>query len=213
MDASPHCLTCGAPLPLPHRFVRMVTCEFCGQVMLLDDGRLSLTETVAEQTPFPSVLVLGATGTVAGRSFEALGRLVYAYDGGVWHEWLLQLADAAPGTNDLGWLVEDEGTFTLLQKAPLPGTPPRFEDVRAGMTLRLANRSVFVTEVGTATISHSEGQAAFAVPPGTLIQYIDGTSDGQQVGLEYDPTEVEWFVGDRVDPPALDDAWVSEGWA
>jgi hypothetical protein len=186
--------------------------------MLLDDGNLSLTQTVAEQTPFPSVLVLGATGIVADRPFEALGRLVYAYDGGVWHEWLLQFADAPSfDETDLGWLVEDEGTFTLLQKKALPGTPPRFEDVRAGTTIHVAERAVFVTERGTATISHSEGQAAFASPPGTPVQYIDGTSDGQPVGLEYSPDEVEWFVGQTVAPPTLDDTWADtdadSGWA
>ncbi|NBC17472.1 MAG: hypothetical protein GVY18_09195, partial [Bacteroidetes bacterium] len=34
--------------------------------------------------------------------------------------------------------------------------------------------------------------------PGETVYYVDGTSDGAQVSLEYAADEIEWMVGSAV---------------
>ena len=188
-----NCPSCGAPLPVENRFVKMVTCDFCGQVSLLKSGALEGTGTVATLTELPSKLFLDATGTLKGRRFRAIGRLQYAYEDGFWHEWFVTLGD-----DDRGWLQEDEGRFTLYQKETLTTPAPPYDQVRVGQTLQVGGREVFVTEKGEAQIVGGEGQLAFAILPGETVYYVDGTSDGAQVSLEYAADEIEWMVGEAV---------------
>ena len=193
-----HCPSCGAPLPLANRFVKMVACDFCSQVALVKRGSLEATGKTAVLADLPSLLYLGATGKLRGRAFEIIGRLQYGYEDGYWHEWYLSLDDGRHG-----WLQEDEGRLTLYEKDRLVGRVPPFDDVRVGETVRVAGRSVFVTEKGRAQILGGEGQLAFPLLPGERIDFIDGQDDDVQVSLEYAPDEVELMTGFAVDRDRL----------
>ena len=192
-----HCPSCGAPLPVAHRFVKMVACDFCEQISLLQRGALTLVGKTATLTQLPSNLYLDATGHLNGRSFRILGRLQYAYEAGYWHEWFLVFED---GTG--GWLQEDEGRYTFYQKETLT-TAPSFEQVRVGERVRISGHQVFVTEKGEAQIVGGEGQLAFAILPGEQVRYIDGHSNGTQVSVEYTADEVELMVGQAIPRDAL----------
>ena len=188
MDETLHCPACGAPLRIRNRFVKAVTCEFCQNVSLYDGVRLDPTGRTASLAQLASPLSLDATGRIGPKPFRVLGRLVYEHDGGLWQEWFLDVGDAK------AWLVEDEGRFTYLLKAPNTAAPP-FESVRVGDVLDLADRRVTVTEVGEATIVSAEGQFGAPILPGEAIGYVDGTAGEDEVGLEYGEREVELFVG------------------
>ena len=192
-----NCPSCGAPLPVAHRFVKMVTCDFCEQISLLRRGSLELAGMVATLTQLPSNLYLDATGHLDGRSFRILGRLQYAYEAGYWHEWFLVFDD---GTG--GWLQEDEGRFTLYQKETLTTAPP-FEQVRVGQRIPISGHQVFVTEKSEAQIVGGEGQLAFAILPGEKVCYVDGLSNDMQISLEYAADEVELMVGRAIPQDAL----------
>ena len=197
VDETSHCPTCGAPFRIKNRFVKAVTCEFCGHVALYDGVRLDPTGRTASLSQIPSPLYLDATGRLGSEDFRVLGRLVYEYAGGVWQEWFLALDG-----DGRAWLEEDEGQFTLLEKQPLTGAPP-FESVRVGERLRLAGRDVTVNEVGEATIVSAEGQFGTEILPGEAVGYVDAATDGEEVGLEYGEREVELFVGRPVPREAL----------
>lgn len=197
-----HCPTCGAPLRIQNRYVKVVTCEFCSQVSLLDGPRLDPTGTSAGLIDLPSPLYLDATGTLNGDLFRVLGRLVYEYDGGAWQEWFLEV-NGEGGADRPIWLTEDEGRFTLLYKAPLTENPPDYDAVAVGSTLQLAGREVFVTEKNEAVIVGGEGQLAFPILPGERVRYIDGSAGSEQVGLEYADDEVELFVGRALERGAV----------
>ena len=192
-----HCPTCGAPLRIPTRYVRVVTCEFCGSVSLFDGAHLDPTGRTAGLAELPSPLYLDATGTLADRPFRVLGRLMLEYDGGVWSEWFLDLGDAGRA-----WLVEDEGRFTVMQQEPTASVPP-FESVRPGETVRVGERDVFVREVGQATVVGGEGQLGAEILPGEAIGYVDGTAGDREVALEYAEAGVEVFVGKAVPREAV----------
>ena len=197
VDESIHCPACGAPLRIKNRFVKAVTCEFCQNVSLYDGVRLDPTGQTASLAQLASPLYLDATGRIGQNGFRVVGRLVYEYGGGLWQEWFLDLEG-----DQKAWLVEDEGRFTYLLKAPSEAAPP-FESVRVGDVLELANRTVTVTEVDEATIVSAEGQFGTQILPGERIGYVDGSAGDDEVGLEYGEREVEVFVGRPVAREAL----------
>lgn len=198
MSQSLSCPACGAPLRIDNRFVRMVTCDFCGQVSLRNEQGLDPTGRTAKLVELPSLLYVGARGTLRGRRFEALGRLRYQYDGGFWDEWFLTFEGDRPG-----WLVEDEGTLRFYVKQTLTGTLPPWDSVAVGTTLPVGGKQVFVTERGRATIAGGEGQLAFTILPGEPVQYLDGSSGDNIVSIEYAPEEIEFSVGFAVPPDAI----------
>jgi hypothetical protein len=190
MPETLHCPSCGAPIRVQNPYVKVVACEFCGQVGLLNGSRLDPSGRSAGLIDLPSPLYLDATGRIEGRAFRVLGRLLYEYEGGAWHEWFVQFDGGDPG-----WLVEDEGRFSLLHKTPFDGPAPDYDRVRVGEVLRLLGREVFVTEKNEAVIAGGEGQLAFLLLPGERVRYLDGTAGDEQVGLEYADDETEAFVG------------------
>ena len=197
MPEAHHCPSCGAPLAIRNRFVTVVTCEFCGGVSLYDGAHLDPTGRTAQAVQVPSPLYLDATGTVGGRPFRVLGRLVYEYDGGLWTEWFLEIEGAGRA-----WLVEDEGAFSLVQRRDDVEAPP-FESVRPGDTVRTGDLDVVVDEVGHATVVGAEGQLGAQILPGEAVRYVDGASGQDEVSFEYGETEVEVFVGRAVPREAV----------
>jgi len=193
-----NCPACGAPLRIDNRFVKLVTCEFCGQVSLLRDTGLDPTGRTAQLAEFPSPLYLDATGILQGKRFRVLGRLRYQYAAGFWDEWFLYFENDKPG-----WLVEDEGEFTFYNKTTFTGPIPPFETIQVGGTIQLNGRSVFITERGTAVIAGGEGQLAFQVLPGEQIHYFDGTCEGRMLTVEYADDEIEVLVGRAIERNSL----------
>ena len=179
-DDAHHCPTCGAPLRVRNRFVRVVTCEFCGGVSLYDGAHLDPTGRTAGLVDLPSPLYLDATGRIGRRPFRVLGRLLYEYDGGFWTEWFLDVEGAGRA-----WLLEDEGTFSIQQLQESADVPP-FEAARPGQTVRVSGRDVFVDEVGEATVVGGEGQLG-----------------AEKVSVEYAEAGAKVFVGRAVPRDAL----------
>jgi hypothetical protein len=187
------CPACNAPLTIQHRFVKMVTCDFCGQVSLVQEKGLDPTGRTAKLAQLPSPLYIDATGKLGGRPFRVMGRLRYEYPSGMWDEWFLTFEDDRPG-----WLVEDEGEYTFYVKETYTGSIPPFESISVGSTVQIAGRKVFVTEKGKALIAGGEGQLAFTILPGEEVGYVDGTSGSERVSVEYAEDEIEISVGSSV---------------
>ena len=191
-----HCPTCGAPLSIRNRFVKVVTCDFCGGVSLHDGARLDPTGRSVDLVQIPSPLYLDATGQIGGRGFRVLGRMVYEYDGGFWTEWFVEIDGAGRA-----WLIEDEGQFSALQLRDVPAPP--FDDVRPGQTIRVGDLEVQVDEVGEATVVGAEGQLGVVILPGETIRYIDGSAGETEVSIEYTEAGVEVFSGRPIDRAAI----------
>lgn len=188
------CPACSAPLMIENRFVKMITCEFCGQVSFLTDKGLDPTGKTAKLVQLPSRFYVGAIGTLKGREFSTLGRLRYQYDSGYWDEWFLTFDGEQPG-----WLVEDEGTYVLCRKTKLTGEITPYDQVRVGATVNIGGKQVFVTEKGRSQIAGGEGQLAFTVIPGEQVYYLDGTTEGKLISVEYHPNEIEVSIGSPID--------------
>ncbi|MBN1994586.1 MAG: DUF4178 domain-containing protein [Anaerolineae bacterium] len=187
------CPSCGAPLDIKNRFVKVVTCDFCNQVMLLHDTGLDPTGQAAKLAELPSPLYVDATGQIGGKKFEVMGRLRYQYNAGLWDEWFIVFADGQPG-----WLQEDEGEYILFHKETLTSPLPPFDNVAVGSVVQIAGRQVFITEKGRAQIAGGEGQLAFNILPGQEVRFLDGNSGSEQISVEYTSNEIELSVGRTV---------------
>lgn len=191
--ASFQCPSCGAPLPVEHRFVRMVTCRYCDTVSELTDEGLNPAGKTAKLVPLPTQFFVGARGTLRGRPFEVLGRVRYAYDEGVWDEWYLAFEDG-----DAGWLEEDEGTYTLSRREKLRTPVPSFEEARVGSRFPVNDHVFFVTERVRARIQGSEGQLFYKAVPNRPVLFVDGNVGGREAYLEYTDDAIEFGTGEPV---------------
>ena len=69
------CPSCGAPLPIEHRFVRMVACQYCQTVSEITDQGLDPTGKTARLAPLPTRFRVGQKGTLRGRREHHVERL------------------------------------------------------------------------------------------------------------------------------------------
>jgi hypothetical protein len=187
------CPSCGAPLPIAHRFVRMVACKYCETVSEVTDEGLDPTGKTAKLAPLPTRFSVGLKGRLRGRPFEVLGRVRYSYDEGVWDEWYFAFEDGAAG-----WLEEDEGQWTLAVQEKLRTPVPAFEEVRVGSTFEVNGHAFFVTERCRARVAGAEGQLFFKAVPGRPINFVDGNVNGRSAYLEYGEDSIEFGLGDPI---------------
>lgn len=198
-SGSVNCPSCGAPVALRNRFVKLAVCEFCQQTMHLTPEGADPTGKSAVLSSFGSLLSLNAHVRVGERAFDVVGRLRFEYEDGYWDEWYVVFTDGQDG-----WLVEDEGELSLVQREALHGAAPDFDGVRVGAPIELNGQRVVVTERGEAAIQGGEGQLPLAVRPGERVRYLDGNASGRQAMLEYTAAGVELCLGEPLDADELE---------
>jgi hypothetical protein len=187
------CPSCGAPLTLENRFTKVVICQYCGQTSNVTPAGLDPTGQKALLADFPSILSIGAEGSLSGTPFRVLGRLRYKYDEGFWDEWFLQL----DGGRKV-WLQEDEGTFVAFDKAAITSAIPEFRSIKVGSTIQINGREVFVVEKNEAVIAGGEGELLFSIHPGEQVDYVDGNTGGKVVSIEFAPDEIAMSIGEQI---------------
>ncbi|HSH04768.1 MAG TPA: DUF4178 domain-containing protein [Anaerolineae bacterium] len=193
------CPSCFAPLEIQHRFVKLVTCDFCNQVSILRDSGLDPTGKKAKLAQMPSRFFVDAEGKIGGREFRVLGRLRYQYDAGFWDEWFISFTDEEPG-----WLVEDEGTYKYYRKVTITEKLPAYHEIKVGSEIRVNGRKMFVVEKGEARIAGGEGQLAFEIVPGEKLYYVDGTNGENLMSIEFYEDEIEVSLGRPVDEDVIE---------
>lgn len=185
------CPSCGAPLPIEHRFVRMVACQYCQTVSEVTDTGLDPTGKMAKLAPLPTRFRVGQAGKLRGRSFQVLGRVRYSYDDGVWDEWYLAFDDG-----DAGWLEEEDGEYTLSKGEKLRTPVPAFEEIRVGSRIDVNGYPFFVTERCRARVAGAEGQLFYRAAPGKPVSFVEGNVGGKVAYLEYSADEIEFGIGE-----------------
>lgn len=188
------CPSCGAALPVEHRFVRMVACKYCETVSELTDEGLNPTGKSAKLAPLPTLFRVGQSGKLRGRAFQVLGRVRYGYEEGVWDEWYLAFDDGGAA-----WLEEDEGEWTLSRVEKLRTPAPSFEEARVGSRFDVNGLPFFVTERCRARIAGAEGQLFFRAQPGKNVNFVEGNVGGKTAFLEYTEDSIEFGVGDPLE--------------
>jgi hypothetical protein len=188
------CPSCGAPLPIEHRFVRMVTCRYCETVSEVTDEGLNPSGKMARLVPLPTRFQVGQTGKFRGRRFRVLGRVRYSHEEGVWDEWYLAFEDG-----DTAWVEEEEGEVIFARMERLRNPVPPFEQARLGTQFETNGRPFFVTERCRARIAGSEGQLFYRAVPGSAVNFVEGNVGGKIAFLEYTDDAIEFGVGEPVE--------------
>jgi hypothetical protein len=188
------CPSCGGPLPVEHRFVRMVACRYCGTTSELTDSGLDPKGKFAKLAPLPTRFRVGQKGRVRGREFQVLGRVRYQYDEGLWDEWYLSFADGSAG-----WLEEDEGEYVLSRMERLQTAAPSFDEARVGARFQVNGMPFFVTERCRAQIIGAEGQLFYRASPGKRVDFVEGNVGGRIAFLEYAEDSIEFGVGEALE--------------
>ena len=188
------CPSCGAPLPISNRFVRMVACQYCSSTCEITDEGLNIAGQSAKLIPLPTRFAVGQSGTLRGRAFQILGRVRYAHEDGQWDEWFLEMDDGSPA-----WLEEDEGEIVLSRVERLRTPVPPFDQIRVGTQLQVNGHNFFVTERCRARIAGAEGQLYFRAVPGRPVQFVDGNLGGRIGFLEFTDDAIEFGLGEPVE--------------
>jgi ribosomal protein S27E len=186
------CQRCGAALPMASKQAALIACEYCGAMMAVVGGVLTVVGQRAKLAPPRSMFALGARFAVAGAPFRCVGRARYAYDDGSWDEW-----DLLGDDGRVLRVQDDEGDYVLFEAAtfasragaapsrPLPGS--RY--VRDGHT-------ILVGEIGTARLEGAAGTllgAAFT--DDAPFAYVDGHASGRFVSVRDGDAATQWLWG------------------
>ena len=184
------CTSCGAPIEVKNRFSKVIVCQYCNTHLKVTGNGLDSSGKHPKLAEYPSILKVGAVGTLLGKNFTASGRIRYKYDGGFFDEWFLDL-DGEPA-----WLTEDEGTLTLytdlLEAVEIPED---ISAVKAGSNITIGEKKAMIKEKGKAVVEGGEGELLHYDEPGSEVTYIDAISEGKKLSIEYSDDEVEVFTG------------------
>lgn len=161
----------------------VLTCASCNALLLIDRGTAA---KVGESGTVPfdvSPIQLGTTLTVDGKRGEVVGRERWAWEGGSWNEWLLQL----PG-DEHRWVAEEAGQYMIMAPVKLHADEARklaelggSGDAALGKRAQIGDRWFTVADIKTIRCVASEGHLPAAVPVDLARQSLDLRSSDSQV--------------------------------
>src|SRR5580693_4514318 len=144
-----NCPSCGAPVQFRWSSAVQTVCPFCHSILVRDDLNLKNVGKVADLPPDPSPISLLTEGAYRGKSFQVLGRIIYAWEDGGWNEWHIVFSDGSSG-----WLSDAQLQYAV-SFLTNPGTPlPGEDQVARGKQLEF-NQTVY--EVATRTRASYKG--------------------------------------------------------
>lgn len=185
------CPSCGATHDIYNPGVITVVCDYCGNAIYWDAGKI---ENAGKQSVLPegfTRLFRGATGRLENRAFVVMGRVRYSFGSGFWDEWFLEFSD---GT--IGWLTEDNHELALQTRTTSNKIPP-LEALTPGKKFTVRKIDFIVQAVGEAECIGVEGDLPIEVQTGETYRFVDASSpDGKYTfGIEYDAMPPTLFVG------------------
>lgn len=161
----------------------VLTCASCQALLLIERGTATKVGE-AGTVPFDvSPIQLGTTLLVDGKRGEVVGRERWAWDGGSWNEWLLNL----PG-GDHRWVAEEAGQYMVMAPVTLHAAEASKlaelggkGDAALGQRLQVGERWFTVADIKTIRCVASEGHLPAPVPANYPRHSLDLRSAGAQV--------------------------------
>jgi ribosomal protein S27E len=156
------------------------------------DRDLTNLGKIADLVPTAPPLVVGDSGSIAGKSFEVMGRLQLDHGRGPWDEWYIAFSDG-----QWAWLARAQGQWYLTFERDGAGLPT-WDAMSPGSRGVLAGTGSIewvVAERGGSALISAEGELPFAAVPLSSGRYVDLSSEGHGFAtLDY---------GDGSEPPKL----------
>jgi hypothetical protein len=206
-----NCPSCGAPVQFRWSSAVQTVCSFCHSILVRDDLDLKNVGKVADLPPNPSPISLWTEGTYRGKSFQVLGRIIYAWEDGGWNEWHLVFSDGSSG-----WLSDAQLQYAISFLVN-PGTPlPSPNEVARGSHFTFNQTDYEVATLTRASYKGVEGELPFPFYGKSNMQFADLKTAGRAFGtLDYSDAAPLLFLGEWVDFEELQlkNLRQFEGWA
>jgi Domain of unknown function (DUF4178) len=194
-----NCPNCGAPVLFRWEHAIQTTCTYCKSILVRTDVDLKLVGRVADLPMESSPVQLGAEGLYRGKSFHAIGRIVYEWAQGIWNEWHILLNDGSSG-----WLADAQLEFDVsFSVNPSESLPPAAE-LRPGRQFSWFQTCYEITSLTRARYRGVEGELPFEYWDKSDILFADlRTTDGRFGTIDYSEPQPLLFLGDATDFDAL----------
>ena len=219
------CEGCGSsidirPLPEP---AKTVACKYCGSIHSLYGDESSLLGKNERRDDLH--LMIGSSGTLKGRSYEVIGRMVYEeleLDDGMWGSaptlcWEYLLLDQEGGFATVE--VTDEGVV-LVRKSDILPNLARLHMLKWGEAYSWNGRSYRMYEEGKSTLQYVDGALPWVARLGDVSRFKDFIDQpslwkddvSERLSLEWTEAddgneETEIFIARDLDPTTLADAF------
>jgi hypothetical protein len=190
-----NCPSCGAPVQFRWSSAVQTVCPFCRSILVRDDLNLKNVGTVADLPPDPSPISLLTEGTYRGKSFQVLGRILYAWENGGWNEWHIVFSDGSSG-----WLSDAQLQYAVSFVAN-PGTPlPAATEVSRGAYISFGQTEYEVATITRASYKGVEGELPFPFYGKSDMLFADLKTAGRAFGtLDYSDPAPLLFLGEWVE--------------
>ena len=167
------------------------TCEACRSVIVRHDVDLETIGEVADLPPDSSPIQIGTEGTLDGRAFSVVGRIVYEYADGGWNEWHLVYGD---GTS--GWLSDAQLEYAVSSRVEPPRPLPAAGTVTLGFDYVWEGRALAVTSLTTARYKGVEGELPFEYWGKAQVLFADLRGHDATFGtIDYSDDDPSLFIG------------------
>jgi hypothetical protein len=190
-----NCPSCGAPVQFRWSSAVQTVCPFCHSILVRDDLNLKNVGKVADLPPDPSPISLLTEGTYRGKSFQVLGRIIYAWEDGGWNEWHIVFSDGSSG-----WLSDAQLQYAV-SFVVNPGKPlPAAAEVRRGTEVEFNQINYEVATITRASYKGVEGELPFPFYGKSDMLFADLKTAGKAFGtLDYSDSQPLLFLGEWVD--------------
>ncbi len=205
-----NCPNCGAPVKFVWSGAIQTTCEFCHSILVRSDEALEKVGLVADLPENASPIQLLTEGQFRGKSFQVIGRIIYAYEFGAWNEWHLIFNDGSSG-----WLSDAQLDYALSVLVQPKNPLPRNEQALRGKAITIRDTEYLITSRTEARYRGVEGELPFKFYDKELMTFADlRTLDGQFGTIDYSEDPPLLFLGEPVEfkDLALKNLRQFEGW-
>jgi hypothetical protein len=190
-----NCPSCGAPVQFRWSSAAQTVCPFCRSILVRDDLDLKNVGKVADLPPDPSPISLWTEGTYRGKSFQVLGRIIYAWENGGWNEWHIVFSDGSSG-----WLSDAQLQYAVSFLVN-PGTAlPGPAEVSRGAHFTFSQIDYEVATRTRASYKGVEGELPFPFYGKLDMLFADLKTAGRAFGtLDYSDPAPLLFLGEWVE--------------
>lgn len=182
------CPSCGAPLSFKAPDSKTIICPSCRGLCDIHHGKLALVQQLASRKP--SLVPLGARGTLYGEELEVIGYMRRLFTSGaeryVWSEYLLH------GAAGYRWLTESDGHWTLLK--PLSAARVTMLTLHTMLMVDDEKYRHFQSSAGVTSFD-LQGEFYWEIRPEDQATLDDFVAPPRMVSRELSGREINWTTG------------------
>lgn len=191
-----NCTNCQAPIEVPGgRKVETKICEYCGAQLDLTTAQAQVLGQNRQDINPGFVFNVGQKCTFKGKPYEVAGRMLYSdMEGYLTREYLLFNEN-----DEYLWLAEENNHYVLNTPTQMAPTTDPFAMLPKQKTT-VNNESFQFYEGGYSELIWVDGALPWKAAAGDTFQYADLIAPPRIFGAENDGNEVEFFIGDYIEP-------------